>query len=418
MKGENIVCFAKDWSEDPTSNNHVMKMLSQNNKVLWVNSIATRTPSLTSGHDIKKIFSKLHSFTQGPRKISDNLWVYTPIVLPFPHSKLATRINRAILRASIGRLRKKMGMKEFQFWTFLPNAVEYAGTLDESMLIYYCTDEWSQFKYLDGAKIGAMEQELMKKADVVFATSRPMVERKKHINPETHAALHGVDQGFFASALHPDTVVAPELLSMSKPVIGFFGLLHQWRMDQELIAYIAEKRPDWNLVFVGKVAMDVTRIEKYPNVHLLGRRPYETLPRFCKGFNVGIIPYVVNDLTINVNPIKLREYLSSGLPVVSTDLPEVQGYRDYCSVARTHDEFLQGIEHELANDTPELRQRRSEIMKLETWEKKVDLLTETVMRVKNAKFKLGAPPIRLEQPLTDSWNIGRENASAPAKVAR
>src|SRR5688500_278203 len=120
MKGENIVCFAKDWSEDPTSNNHVMKMLSQHNKVLWVNSIATRTPNLTSGNDLKKIVTKLRSFAQGPRKISDNLWVYTPIVLPFPHSKLATSINRSILRASINRLRRQMGMKEFQFWTFLP----------------------------------------------------------------------------------------------------------------------------------------------------------------------------------------------------------------------------------------------------------------------------------------------------------
>jgi len=421
MKGENIVCFAKDWSEDPTSNNHVMKMLSQHNKVLWVNSISTRNPNLASGQDLQKIVAKLKSFAKGPRKISDNLWVYTPIVLPFPHSRIATTINRAILRVSITHLRRQMGMKEFQFWTFLPNAVEYVGTLGESMLIYYCTDEWSQFKYLDGAKIGAMEQELIKKADVVFATSRPMVERKKHLNPETHAALHGVDQTFFSSSLDPATPIAAELQKVSKPTIGFFGLLHQWRIDQELIAFIAERRPNWNLVFVGKVAMDVSRIEKYPNVHLLGRRPYETLPQYCKGFDIGIIPYVVNDLTINVNPIKMREYLSAGLPVVSTDLPEVHGYRDLCSVARTYDEFLLGIEREIASDSPAHRLRRSQAMKSETWEKKVELLCDTVMRVKSAKFKIEAHQ-PLDAALKDPWNIDPESVqkqiSRSAKAVR
>jgi len=144
LKGEKIVCFAKDWTEDPTSNNHVMRLLAKDNEVLWLNSIATRAPSLTSGRDLRKIARKLRSFAEGPRRIDADrgLHVYTPIVLPFPHSTIARALNRAILRGSINLLRDKLHMPEFQLWSFLPTAAQYVGKLGESLVVYYCTDEW------------------------------------------------------------------------------------------------------------------------------------------------------------------------------------------------------------------------------------------------------------------------------------
>ena len=112
MKGQNIVCFAKEWNEDPTSNNHVMRLLARENKVLWLNSIAMRRPTFTSGRDLSKIWRKLKSFFRGAEHPLPNLWVVTPIVLPFPHSKLAAAVNRWILCATIGHYRRKLGMKE------------------------------------------------------------------------------------------------------------------------------------------------------------------------------------------------------------------------------------------------------------------------------------------------------------------
>ena len=133
MKGQNIICFAKDWSEDPTSNNQVMLVLAQENKVLWLNSIAMRRPTFTSGRDLGKVWHKLKSFFRGAEQPAPNLWVVTPIVLPFPHNKLAIAINRYILRATISYYRRKLGLGGFQLWTFLPNAVEYVGNLGESL---------------------------------------------------------------------------------------------------------------------------------------------------------------------------------------------------------------------------------------------------------------------------------------------
>ena len=113
---------------------------------------------------------------------------------------------------------------------------------------------------------------------------------------------------------------------------------------------------------IGKTTVDLSALGRYKNIHILGRKPYADLPRYCKGFTVGIIPFVINELTLNVNPIKLREYLSAGLAVVSSDIPEVRSYangRD-CFVADGHDQFIAALDQAVEMDTPETRRRRSE----------------------------------------------------------
>lgn len=395
MRGESIVCFAKDWSEDPTSNNHVMKMLARDNDVLWLNSIGMRTPSLRSGRDVNKIVNKLKSFSKGPVDVEAGLHVYTPIVLPFPHSKPAQLANSGILKGTVRLLRSKYHMrKDFQLWTFLPNAVKYVGKLDEAFVVYYCTDEFSKFGYLDGDKIAAMERELCERADIVFTTAKTLLERKKVYNPETHLASHGVDVKHFQKALDPKTEVPQEIADVKGPVIGFIGLLEEW-VDTDAIAFMAEKKPDWTFVVIGRAIKDVTNLKSKSNVRLLGRKPYAELPPYLKRFDVGLIPFVLNELTRNVNPIKLREYFSAGLPVVSSDIPEVRHYADFefgdqegalgCGVYKTHDELLALCEKALAADSPAARARRSTAMESESWEKKVEALGEHIMRVREQK---------------------------------
>ena len=138
-----IVAFAKDWHEDPTSNHHVLRELARSRRVLWLNSLATRTPKLSSGRDLGKIRRKLAEFARGPQNVENDLWVTTPLVLPLPHSAVARAINRQILRATIRALRLRLGIRRFELWTFLPNTADYVGTLGEDRAVYYCVDEWS-----------------------------------------------------------------------------------------------------------------------------------------------------------------------------------------------------------------------------------------------------------------------------------
>lgn len=380
LEGENIICFAKDWSHDPTSNNHVMRVLARRNKVVWLNSIGVRKPSLASGRDLSRIAHKIKSFTEGPVQVADGLWVFTPLVLPLPYSGWATAINHQILKRTIAFLRRRLKIDRFQLWTFLPNVVRHMGALGESMVVYYCTDEFSQFSYLDGERLLAEEQQLCRRADVVFTTARSLWERRRLLNPETHLAPHGVDQEHFASALADETAIPSDLADAPRPILGFFGLIHDW-IDLELLAYVAKQRPSWTIAVIGEASVDVSLLRGLPNVRLIGRKPYAELPRYCKAFSVGLVPFVINELTRNVNPIKLREYLSAGLPVVSTDLPEARGYPDSCRIARSPDEFLAACEEAVATDTPALRQARSAAMASETWEARVNDVGRIVLDV-------------------------------------
>jgi glycosyltransferase involved in cell wall biosynthesis len=370
MEGENIICFAKDWSEDPTSNNHVMRLLARKNRVLWLNSISTRAPRLSSSRDLEKIIRKVRDFARGPIEAAPNLFVYTPIVVPFPHLPGAAAINQGILRSTLAALRRRLGMQEYQLWSFLPTAQPYLGMPGEQLAVYYCTDEWSHFSHVDGQRIARMERDLCRQVDVVFTTARSLWNHKKNYNPQTHLALHGVDHQHFARALDEETPLPDDLRDCEGPVIGFFGLVHDW-IDLRLLAHVALRRPDWTVAVIGKANVDLAPLERLPNVRLLGRRPYEELPRYCKAFSVGVMPFVVNELTRNVNPIKMREYLSAGLPVVSTDLPEARGYSESVRVAHAPDDFVAACEEVIATDDPFMRRRRSEAMAGESWENKV-----------------------------------------------
>lgn len=386
---ENIVCFAKDWGEDPTSCNHVMRALSRDNRVLWLNSVCARRPDFGSGRDLRKIGRKLVGFFKGPREVERNLWVYTPLVLPFPYTRAAVAVNRWILRATVAILRARLGMRDFQLWTFLPTTAEYVGGLGESLAVYYCTDEWSGFRHLGREPVAAMEQALCAKSDVVFTTSRPLLERKAAYNKETHLASHGVDHAHFAAALDADTPVASELAGLPRPIVGFFGLIENW-IDLSLLAYLAEHRPEWSIVLVGHAAVDVSSLRRHANVHLLGRRPYRELPRYAKAFDVGVCPFVSNELTRNINPIKLREYLSAGLPVVASGIPEAAAYAGACQLVRGPEQFLAACEAALRDDSPELRRQRSEAMRHETWERKAEASLRIALRVKAARLGAAA----------------------------
>lgn len=388
MTGENIVCFAKDWDDDPTSNTHVMRLLARDNRVLWLNSIGMRRPSVGSARDLRRILRRLGDVRRGATEAAPNLWVASPLVLPLPHSPLATSVNRALLRATLGRLRRQLDMRAFQLWTFLPNVVEYA-ELGQSVLVYYCVDNWLHMAGADGPALDALEQRLCRRADLVFATSRALVEAKRRLNPETHLASHGVDHAHFATALDPRTPVAPELADVAGPVLGVIGLIDE-RVDVPLLAHVADRHPDWTIAVVGTVLVDPAPLARRGNVRLLGRQPYERLPSLCRRFSVGLVPFVVNPYTRDINPIKLREYLSAGLPVVATALPEVAAWAPLAAVASDREEFVRLVEAALRDDSPARRAERSGAMRAETWEEKVAAVGRQVLRAVRAREGVAA----------------------------
>ncbi len=365
-----IVAFAKDWHEDPTSNHHVLRELAKTRRVLWLNSLATRTPNLASGRDLGKIGRKLGEFARGPVNVENDLWVFSPLVLPLPHSSVARTINRQLLRATVRVLRARLGIDRFQLWTFLPNTADYIGTLGEELAIYYCVDEWSMFSYLDKGSTVAAEQKLLDRVDATFAINHALADAKRGRCPSTFVSPHGVDHAQFARALDDSTAIPADLAALPGPRIGFYGTLRDW-VDFELIAAVARARPAWSFALLGQQLGDLSALRGIPNIHLLGQKPHDSLPAYCKGFDVGIIPYRIDERMAFVNPLKMREYLSAGLPVVSTAVPEVKRYPELCRIASTPDEFVAAIDAALAQTDPAARRARSATMQLETWAARV-----------------------------------------------
>jgi hypothetical protein len=153
-------------------------------------------------------------------------------------------------------------------------------------------------------------------------------------------------------------------------VIGFFGLVADW-IDLELVREVADANPAASVVLIGKVVTSLAPLEGARNVHLLGRKPFADLPGYCKGFDVAITPFRLNELALNANPLKAREYVAAGLPNVCTDLPELRATPG-CTIARSHDEFVGEVARALADGGPSAA--RAEAVRPERWEAKVEEL--------------------------------------------
>ena len=175
----------------------------------------------------------------------------------------------------------------------------------------------------------------------------------------------------FGRVLDPALPVAAEAANLKGPVIGFFGLIEAW-IDLDLIAFLARSRPDWTFLMVGRAATELGELASAPNVVFTGPKPYESLPNWAKAFDVAIIPYRLTFQVLNANPLKLREYLATGKPVVAVSTPDIEQFSDCVRIAHTPEQYLQEIESALANDTEADRAKRLQAVGKMSWDSRVD----------------------------------------------
>ena len=383
LKGRDVLCFSHDWTGDPLSKTHLMRVLSKDNRILWVNAIANRMPT-TSTKDIKRIFNKLQKFTEPVREVEKNIFVLNPLAIPTYGNEAVRKFNEKFLVSQVKKAMRKLGFQAVVNMVFNPAAGLLAGKLGETGLVYYCVDEYTAFT---GASKGLkeIEEALFRKADLVIVSAEKLYESKKQFNANTFIIRHGVDFSHFRKALDEATKIPDEIKDLPKPVIGFHGLLADW-VDFELIKKVAEHFSGGSIALIGKIAVDAERkikiLDDVKNIHFTGRKPYAELPNYCKGFDITLNPFVINDLTLAANPLKVREYLAAGLEVVSTDIPEVR-ILDYCRIGETHEEFIGQIEEALKNPKP--KKEISDSVKSESWEARVNDLRRIMAASEQAK---------------------------------
>ncbi len=366
-----VVCYAGDnyWFSNPHSRYHLMHALHRRDyRVLWVNNIGMSMPSLRRKRLAKRVLQRLRSWGRWLRRAEPGFWVLSPIALPLFGNRLLERLNNAWMSLQIGLAYRLTGMGRPVVFASIPAFAGVIEKLPRSALIYYYSDKYTAHRSITArAAIVACDRMLLEAADAVFCASEMVYAELAGTRPDVHYLPHAVDFQHFNSALASETPLPVDLATIPQPRIGYYGSLDDAN-DQEMIRHAAVADPLLHFVLIGPVLGDFSAVAKLPNVHFLGPRPYAELPLYAKHFDCAFMVWPQTDWYRNCNPLKTKEYLSLGLPVVSTPIEELEkSYRDVVYLAATPEEFLAGLRRALADDSPELRRRRIEHVQDESW---------------------------------------------------
>lgn len=381
-----IVYFGNAWdAENRTSSHHIADRLGRRYRLLYVDTPGLRAPS-ASARDLRRMVRKVAQIAEPPTRIGDSMWRLTMPQIPLRRLPFVPALNRSLGPALVRRALRRLGFHRPLLWFVVPHALTVLGKLGEAAKVYYCIDNYSTLPGVDAEAVQRMDDFLTREADLLYCCSPVLYEKKRQINPHTHFSPHGVDAGLFGQALDPSLPVAEGARHLKHPVIGYFGVF-RGDVDMDLLVRIAKERPHYTLLLIGAAHSGFGELAHLPNVVITGPVPYRTLPSWAKAFDVGIMPYLQTGTTLNSNPLKLREYLAAGLPVVSIWLPEVERFAQHVEIAHNRDEFLPAIDRALATDSPAARQARAEAVRPLTWDARVD----EVIRILEARFPSMAP---------------------------
>lgn len=291
-------------------------------------------------------------------------------MLPWMHPRAVRRLNRESVRTTIHRAVKRLGMRTPIVVTTVPNGVDAAGVAGSQAIVYYCVDDFSNWPGVDKVTTAALERELLDVCCGVIATSQNLADTRIPRDGPVALLPHGVDLEHLGRASDPATRPL-DGISRGKPVLGYLGLIDA-RLDVELVTSVARARPDWDVVFVGPTDMAPDpRLLSLGNVRLVPRVQYARIPEVLAGFDVAILPYVRNTLTLSINPLKLREYLASGKPIVATSLPEIKKFSPEVAVADDTESFITAVAQALSSPR-DRRAERLSALSADSWDARAE----------------------------------------------
>jgi glycosyltransferase involved in cell wall biosynthesis len=383
ISGESIICFAGEdwWYHHPHSKNHILKRLAGSNRVLFVNSLGLGLPAASHPDFFLKIRRKLKSSLRWLRKVSDGLYVMTPLNLPFYGSPRIRAMSARLLALQIRIAMVICRIRDPILWVAIPTAAEVAKRLSSKLVIYQVSDKYdaNEDSELGRDVIREFDRRLKEMASVVMYSGLRLYEEG-----DGHKRFF-LEQGV------------------------------DYVMDVPLIEEVARRRPDWHWVMVG-LKSNLVQIAA-PNVHFVGSKPYEDVPKYVKKFDICVLPWRQGNAFIEYgSAIKVREYLATGKPVVISPLYEYNktpGVRLY----RTPEEFIAAVEDGLKNDTPAQRELRQATVKQCTWDTQTKQVGQLIRDLLSGRPDRRAPDF--SRPRTGELEVASAVApsgSAPTRI--
>lgn len=387
-----IFLSAVDWHQPvKLPVHHVVRELSKKHRVLYVDNWGgARWPRLG---DLRRVATRLKNNMNGQKgerlvPSYSGLWFVHPLIIPSLQWPIVLRFNKTWLLRQIHEKVQALGFRDLVVWSRVPTdfGLSIGQSLHGLCLLYQSTEKYSEAPTIPDrfrARFEAADRAWSKSADLVFASANNLAQEKRSINSNTHFFPNGVNAAFFDSC----RPLSEDMLSISRPIVGFVGNIGSW-VDIELLAYAARAIPSANFVLVGPAQVNTDLLERIPNMHLLGAVSGELLPNYLRAFDVGLIPYRLTSFTHYTFPSKLMEYLAMGIPVVTTDLSEIQPFKDHIMIARSKEDFTEAVRAALmdTNSISEAAERRKLAMKYR-WDLLVENMESVILATLECKRK-------------------------------
>ncbi len=379
LEGRDIVCVSfVTWDDHWGTSQQQMSRLAKKNRVFFMDQPISPLSLVTGVRKRSAVWRQFRRWLRGPRQVADNVWAGAPPpILPFRTNRFVNAINAAIIRRWLAGCARRLGFRDVIYWNFEPGLPGLGRGLKPALSVFHCVDDFSAIPYWWHSSSNQMRLEELccRESDAVICTGRKLVESRRQFNSNIHFVPEGADVASFLAA-SSDAVRVPEgMAALAGKVVGYVGVI-DFRLDVDLIAYMAERRPEWSFALVGPMkgdTQDMTRLRSLSNVHFFGRQRLEDVPSFVKGMDVGLIPYVLNDYTHHIFPLKLYEYMAAGKPIVASAMEEMLPYEGAeMAIGRSPEDFLAKVDEAIAADSPEKAAARQRAATHESWDDRVE----------------------------------------------
>lgn len=374
---DGVICFGgEDWWYHNRGHYdmQMMRRLAKRVPVLYINSIGMRTPRLGEGAMFfTRVKRKLKSLRRGMVTIEPGFTVFSPVAAP---GRIGKTLNPTLLPLQIRRAARRLGMRAPLLWVACPPGAAVAPKLKCVATVYQRTDRYEEYSGVDPDLIGGYDQSLKRDADLTVFCSTLLHEQEGSQCRRSFYADHGVDYDRFAGA--GEKVDEPDdIRQIPRPRIGFIGGIDSHTFDPAFFLEVARSLSDLQLVLVGACSLPENWC-RLPNVSLLGQKPYEEVARYMASCDVLIMPWNRNEWIEACNPVKLKEYLAVGRPIVTTPFYELKRYDGFVRIADTPQDFAHAIRDSLAGvDAARLRRR----VESETWDAKAQSIINELQRI-------------------------------------
>jgi glycosyltransferase involved in cell wall biosynthesis len=364
-----LLVFADDWGRHPSSCQHLVRHLLAEHPTTWVNTIGTRTPRLDL-QTVRRAAGKVRAWLR-PNGAADSavlpkgLDLLNPKMWPWLSHPFDRRLNRDLLQRQLRRALKRLPEPPVAITT-LPVVADLMGHLPVRKWVYYCVDDFSEWPGLDRRALAQMERRVVERADTLVAASEPLQTRLAEMGRSAHLLTHGVDLDFWRTSHEP--VLTP----WDRPLIVFWGVVDR-RMDTAFVRHLAEALRYGTIVLAGPDQNPDPDLARLPHVVCPGPIPFQQLPALAREAAVLVMPYADAPVTRAMQPLKLKEYLATGKPVVARDLPANREWADALDLVTTPEEFTAAVLERLETDLPSEQQAARRRLKDESWAAKAEV---------------------------------------------